>query len=188
MTSFKNTDVMNGFSSVKFDNSSLNEIDQTSLDLVYFSDLLEQSALDTSTLLDYLLITNTNDHTLLIDNCDFLSTRFFSLNWLNFKIDLANQRSLLADFHNRIFNKESILYFFENYVDVYKYNNVTRIKLYFFDYRYLIHTNVFHLLDYAKAVYNSPETYSNTFAQNILSYKEDHTDITSWIKDYTAFD
>lgn len=94
-------------------------------------------------------------------------------------MDLANQRSILADFHNKILNKESILYFFENYVDVYKYNNVTRIKLYFFDYRYLIYSNVFHLLDYIKSVYNSPESYSNLLSQNILTYKDDHTDITS---------
>lgn len=80
MTSFKNTDVMNGFSSIKFDNSSLNEVDQTSINTVYFNDLLEQSASDTSSLLDYLLITNTNDHTLLVNSVDVISTRFFSLN------------------------------------------------------------------------------------------------------------
>ncbi len=76
----------------------------------------------------------------------------------------------------------------ENYLNVYKDGNFTRLKLYFFDYRSLVYMNMFHLLEYLKKVFCSPNDYSNVLAQNILMYKNDHTDLTTWNKDYTAFE
>ena len=99
-----------------------------------------------------------------------------------------DKRKFVSEFHKRIFNNESILYFMENYLSVYKHGNFTRLKLYFFDYRSLVYMNMFHMLDYLKQVFNSPNDFTNTLAQNILTYKNDHTDITAWNKDYTAFE
>lgn len=185
---FQNQDVLGSFSSVKIDNSSASSIDQTLLDDLYFTNLADWSSTDVSAALDFLLIDNTDSTVIPVDSSCLLNNRFFSLNWLNYKLDIMDKRRFVSEFHKRIFNNESILYFMENYLSVYKDNNVTRLKMYFFDYRFLVYANIFHIIDHLKAVFDSPNDYSNALAQNIISYKNDHTDLTVQEKDYTAFE
>lgn len=74
----------------------------------------------------------------------------------------------VSDLLSKIFNNESFLYFLDNYVDVYKQDNLTRLKLYFFDYKFLIQYNIFSLIDQLKAVYNNTDDYTNQLSQNIM--------------------
>lgn len=155
---------------------------------MYFSDLVEWSASDVSDTLDFLLIDNTSDTTLSVDASSVLQNKFFTLNWLNYKLDLMDRRSFVSEFHKKIFNNESILYFIQNYVTLYKQAGVSRLKMYFFDYRFLVYQNMFHLTEYIKNVWENVGDYSNTLSQNILTYMADHTDITAWTQDYTSFE
>lgn len=77
---FKNLDVMPAFSSIKLDNSAANPVDQTVIDDMYFTNLVEWSDVDITGVLDLLLIDNIDDYTITVDQSNFLYNRFFSLN------------------------------------------------------------------------------------------------------------
>ena len=185
-TMYKNTDVIAEFSSIKMDNSTVNPADQTIITNLYFNDLVEWSASDVTGMLDYLLVSNVDDNTLSADASNLLSNRFFSLSQINQKLDLAAKRDLVTSLHKMILNQENILYFFENFMSLYKNESMPRVKVYFFDYISLVHNNLFMLIDYVKNVWASPDDFTNNLSQNIVTYKADHTDITDWTKNYSS--
>jgi len=57
---------------------------------------------------------------------------------MNFKLDVGDLRAYMTEIHKKAFNSEPIFYFFNNYVSLYNYENVTRVRYYFFDYRFFI--------------------------------------------------
>ncbi len=80
INTYKNPDVLGSFSSAKMDNSSASSIDQTIIDELYLNNLIDWSATDISSLLDFLLIENTDSTILSVDTSTLLCNRFFSLN------------------------------------------------------------------------------------------------------------
>lgn len=186
-TLYKNTDVLPEFGSIKMDNSAVTPSDQTIITNLYFNDMVEWSASDITDMLDYLLISNADDNTLSADASNLISNRFFSLSWINWKLDLVTKRDLVTSLHKMILNHESIIYFFENFMSLYKNESIPRIKVYFFDYMSLVYNNIFQLVDYVKNVWNSPDDFTNILSQNILIYKADHTEITDQTKNYQSF-
>lgn len=77
---YKNSEVLSSFSSIKMDNSSASPIDQTVIDQLYLTDLVDWSAVDVTSLLDFLLVENTDTTILGVDSSFLLCNKFFSLN------------------------------------------------------------------------------------------------------------
>jgi hypothetical protein len=116
---------------------------------------------------------------MLFDESSLLYNSIFSLNWINYKLELLNYKNLISSISEKLFNNESMWWFIDNYVSFYKQDNEPRVKVYFFDYKNLVHINTFHVVNYIKAVYENTDDYTNNLAQAIETWKIDHTDLTS---------